>query len=254
MLTQTLTRVEQTPKEISKEDIELIKKTVAAGATEPEFRLFMYIAQRYNLDPLVKQIWLIKYGTAAAAIFTSRDGFLSIAHRSGHFDGMETLAVRNDKEQVVGAVCRVWRNDMTHPFSVEVSRSEYDTNKGNWSKMPETMIKKVAESQCLRRAFDISGLYDPSEYDPSDNAQAQAPAMVTPNAIPAPIQAPAQPQSPKEVEKISQNGIDRILSLAGTKGMDEIDLAKLSVELYGRPVVDLDMNEGRHFYQVLQGK
>jgi hypothetical protein len=62
---------------------------------------------------------------------------------------------------------------MTHPFTVEVSRSEYDTGKGNWQKMPETMIKKVAESQCLRRAFDISGLYDQSEYDPADNFQGQ---------------------------------------------------------------------------------
>lgn len=247
-MTQTLTRVEQTPKEISQEDIELIKKTVAAGATEPEFRLFMYIAQRYNLDPLVKQIWLIKYGNNPAAIFTSRDGFLSIAHRSGQFDGMETQAVRNDKDLVIGAVCRVWRRDMSHPFTVEVSRNEYDTGKGNWTKMPETMIKKVAESQCLRRAFDIAGLYDPSEYDPSENVQHVQPHTPAPVTQSKPIEAQTEP------EKITEKAIKNIVALAGSKGMDEFDLAKFTVELYGRPLEGLDLNEGRHFYQVLQGK
>ena len=55
---------------------------------------------------------------------------------------------------------------MTHPFVVEVSLSEYNTHKSNWQRMPETMIKKVAESQCLRKAFDVSGLYAPEEYEP----------------------------------------------------------------------------------------
>jgi DNA repair and recombination protein RAD52 len=93
-------------------------------------------------------------------------------------------------------------------------------------------------------------------------AQRQAPAPAAqsrPVAAPPAAKAvtPATPNpAPKEkdVEKISQQGIDRIFSLAGTKGMDEFDLAKYSIELYGRPVKDLDMNEGRHFYQVLQGK
>jgi hypothetical protein len=44
-------------------------------------------------------------------------------------------------------------------------RSEFDKKKNNWASMPETMIKKVAESQALRFAFpDIfAGTYHESE-------------------------------------------------------------------------------------------
>jgi phage recombination protein Bet len=148
-------------------DMALIRATVAQRATDSEFKLFLYTAHKYGLDPLVKQIWCVKYqDSAPAAIFTGRDGFLEIAHRSGQFDGMETKAVRGgDKGQLIAATCQVWRRDMTHPFVVEVSLAEYNSGKGNWSKMPETMLKKVAESQCLRRAFNISGLYEPGEMD-----------------------------------------------------------------------------------------
>ena len=150
----------------TEEDKKLIKETVAKGTTESEFKLFLYTASKYGLDPLVKQIWCVKYGNQPAAIFTGRDGFLRIAHRSGQFDGMETVSLKDEKGNLIGARCTVWRKDMTHPFVVEVSLSEYNTHKGNWLKMPETMIKKVAESQCLRKAFDVSGIYAPEEYEP----------------------------------------------------------------------------------------
>lgn len=147
------------------EDKKLIKETVAKGTTDSEFKLFLYTAMKYALDPLVKQVWCVKYDEKApAAIFTGRDGFLSIAHRSGQFDGMETEAIR-EGGKLIGARCKVWRKDMSHPFVVEVPLGEYNTGKSNWAKMPETMIKKVAESQALRRAFDISGIYAPEEID-----------------------------------------------------------------------------------------
>jgi phage recombination protein Bet len=150
----------------TEEDKKLIRDTVAKGTSDSEFKLFLYTAAKYGLDPLVKQIWCVKYGNQPAAIFTGRDGFLSIAHRSGKFNGMETVALKDDKGNLVGARCTVWRKDMEHPFVVEVSLNEYNTHKGNWAKMPETMIKKVAESQCLRKAFDVSGIYAPEEYEP----------------------------------------------------------------------------------------
>jgi phage recombination protein Bet len=265
-MNQSLAKVEK-EQQISAEDIDLIKRTVAAGANESEFRLFLYIAQRYNLDPLVKQIWLIKYGSAPAAIFTSRDGFLSIGHRSGQFDGMETQAVKDDNGKITGAICRVWRRDMSHPFTVEVSRAEYDTGKGNWQKMPETMIKKVAESQCLRRAFDISGLYDPSEYDPAESAQAAQEASNAPRPdstaqpAPAPVAAPARPVTPMVApnqapaasgELATDQQIQAIARMAGRKGVDDIQLNDRLTQLYGTELKELKRGDAAHFIKVFQ--
>ncbi len=147
----------------SEEDRQLIHQTVAKGTTASELKLFLYTAGKYDLDPLVKQIWCVKYGSQPAAIFTGRDGFLSIAHKSGVFNGMKSEAIFDDDNKLTGGKCIVHRKDMEFPFEEEVLLSEYNTGRSNWAKMPATMIKKVAESQCLRKAFDISGLYSPEE-------------------------------------------------------------------------------------------
>lgn len=149
----------------SNDEMQLIHNTVAKGCTENEFALLIYQAKILKLDPLRKQIWAVKYGDQPALIFIGRDGFLQIAHRSGKFDGMES-GVSGEPGALVGWA-KVYRKDMEHPFSVEVQEKEYSTGKGNWVKMPRTMIQKVAESQALRKAFSISGVYSPEEIDQS---------------------------------------------------------------------------------------
>ncbi len=168
------------------DQIELIKNTVAKGCTNDEFKLFIYTAKKYGFDPLIKQVWCVKYGNEPAAIFTGRDGFLHKAHESNQFDGMKTT-VRSEpvpftkkikkkgyggkpdewidfkKERQLVATTYVYRKDMSHPIEVEVWEEEYSSGQSNWSKMPRTMITKVSESQALRRAFDISGIYSEEE-------------------------------------------------------------------------------------------
>ncbi len=165
----------------SREQIELIKRTVAKGASDDELKLFLHLASRYDLDPFTRQIWFIKYGDDAH-IFTGRDGFLHIAHRSGAFNGMNTtlreepigfeIRYYNRKEKKVEtlkrpsqfvATCTVYRKDMEQPFVCEVWESEYSTGQGLWPTKRRVMIQKVAEASTLRRAFDISGLYLPEE-------------------------------------------------------------------------------------------
>jgi hypothetical protein len=140
----------------------------------------MQLAKTYQLDPFAKQIWAVKYGNNPAAIFCGRDGFLAIAHRSGKFDGMES-GTRKDGDDLVGW-CRVYRKDMSRPFEVEVSLSEYSTGKNLWQTKPKTMIVKVAESHALRRAFGISGLYAPEEIDTGDRPEPRYVSEVPPAA------------------------------------------------------------------------
>jgi phage recombination protein Bet len=149
------------PLTFNNDQVSLIKATVARGCTDTEFELLMYLAHQYQLDPIRRQIWAVKYGNAPASIFTGRDGFLEIAHRSGVFDGMES-GVKKEGEDLIGW-CKVYRKDMSHAFYVEVFEKEYSTGKSLWQSKPRIMIQKVAESSCLRRAFSVSGLYCPEE-------------------------------------------------------------------------------------------
>jgi len=145
----------------------LIKAKVAPNATNTEFDLLMYLSGKYNLDPILHQIWLVKFGDSPAQIYAGRDGYLEIAHRSRQFDGMKSWCEytedKSGKKVPLKAICHVWRKDCSHPFESEVLFTEYSTGKNLWLTKPSVMLIKVAESVCLRKAFRVSGLYDPDE-------------------------------------------------------------------------------------------
>lgn len=157
------------PINYSADEMSLLRNVIAKGCTEPEFKLLMYMANTYGLDPLLKQIWAVKRSdNAPALIFAGRDGMLAIAHRSGHFDGMQSGVIyegTGKDKKPVSAWCEIWRNDMSHSFKTEVPFSEYNTGFSVWKTNPSAMILKVAEAVCLRKAFSVSGLYAPEEID-----------------------------------------------------------------------------------------
>ena len=171
----------------SKEKLDLIKKHFfPPHATELDMAYCLSIANQYNLDPVLKQIFFVPRSANIQGKWVEkieplvgRDGFLAIAHKTGKFAGIKSYSeIRNVPKLVNGvwqnkpdlvAIAEVFRTDSTKSFVVEVAYSEYVQTKHNgdptnfWANKPETMLKKVAESQSLRKAFNLSGLYSPEE-------------------------------------------------------------------------------------------
>lgn len=171
--------------EYTQEERDLIRRTVAKDATEAEFQLFMYRARHLGLDPLkTGQIHFVKYGNNPGTIIVGIDGMRARAARTGKHSGTQRGVIRDDKGKLVGAWAEVYRTDWTMPAREEVPFSEYASQKPNWQKMPETMIKKVAEAAALRMAFpdEVGGLYAEEEMD-----QAERPAK--PAKEPKPLEA-----------------------------------------------------------------
>lgn len=193
--------------------IQLVKDKVAKTLTETEFELFLYLAKTYHLDPLLREIWAVKYAGEPAQIYAGRDGFLKVAHLSGQFDGMSTVLLLESGGSVIeadisfkgatllGAKCTVWRKDMGNPVSASVALHEYNTGRANWKTMPDTMIRKVAEAHALRRAFSIHGLYMPEEMDknvPQPGKPSTTDAKPVEPSAPLPEPQPVQSQKPKK--------------------------------------------------------
>lgn len=178
--------------EFSQDQKKLIMKQFFPPQTTPdEMKYCMGVAGALGLNPITKEIFFVKrraqideQWVTKIEPLAGRDAFLKIAHRSGVFAGIETTAevrkmpkLENDewveKSELV-ATCRVYRKDVERPFVVEVEYSEYLqlTKEGKptkfWAEKPSTMLKKVAESQALRKAFNISGIY--VEEEVSDSA------------------------------------------------------------------------------------
>lgn len=195
--------VPATPQRLSREQIELIKATVAVGATDDELRLFLYTAERRGLDPLAQQIHFIKrrrqvngQWESVGSIQVGIDGFRAIAERTGKLAGIKRGGVYEDGK-LVAAWAKVWRHDWQEPAEETVRYEEYIQTKdgkaiGLWATKPETMLKKCAEAAALRMAFpqNLSGLYTPDEMGQADTEQTprlQAPARAQPpasNALP----------------------------------------------------------------------
>lgn len=150
------------------EQMRLITDVVAKGATPDELKLFLYRCQHMGLDPLKPgQIHFVKYSTGPGTIVVGIEGFRSIAHRSGKLSGISRGVVRGEKGEVIAAWAEIHRSDWQHPAREEVPAAEYNTGRGPWQKMPETMLKKVAEAAALRMAFpnELGGVYESSEMD-----------------------------------------------------------------------------------------
>ncbi|MGI9117224.1 MAG: hypothetical protein ACR2JV_06280 [Gaiellales bacterium] len=122
-------------------------KAVGLDKAAPESReLAVSIANRYELDLLLKHLVLVE-----GRPYVTRDGLLHVAHRSGQLDGIEVSEPVLDGEYW-RATCSVYRRDMSRPFTYH---GRYPAKGGNAKYAPE-MAVKVAEVQALRRAFDVS--------------------------------------------------------------------------------------------------
>lgn len=142
----------------SESQLSIMRETVAKGCSQAQFNLMLELAKKYRLDPFARQIMATPLG-----IIIGRDGFLTVAHNSGNFDGMDTERIDKDGE-LYAVVCTVWHKLMSHPIKFTAYLSEFNNPRSEaWRKMPYTMLLKCAESNALRRAFAITGLYDAAE-------------------------------------------------------------------------------------------
>jgi len=156
-----------------------IIQTVAKTLTVPQTKIFFYQCQALGLNPLLNEICAITYklkdGTRQMSIQVMRDGFLTIAHRSGKFAGIESgvkvepgIMTKDgvQKETELVGWAKVYHKDFKHPVYQEADFSEYNNDRNPlWKTKPKTMIKKVAESMALRKAFNVSGVYAPEEME-----------------------------------------------------------------------------------------
>lgn len=150
------------------EQMKLITDVVAKGATKDELSLFLYRCKNMGLDPLKPgQIYFIKYGNSPGTIVVGIEGFRAKAGSTGKLSGIKRGVIRNEHGECLGAWAEVYRSDWQHPAREEVSLHEFSTGKAMWAKMPEQMIKKVAEASALRMAFpdDLGGVYTQEEMD-----------------------------------------------------------------------------------------
>jgi len=149
------------------EQIEVLRQTVCKDLNDSELLLFLARCHRKGLDPF-DQVSVWKGSDGKMAMQVRIDGLRALSRRSGQFGGrtIELIYKPDDPKAIIGARCTVWRKDVERPFVEEALLSEYHKG-GTWDRLPETMIRKVAESKALRAAFpeELAGWYEPAELE-----------------------------------------------------------------------------------------
>lgn len=166
--TQNQNQLLSTEFNFTESQLDLIKKTVAKGATNDELKLFLYRAKQLDLDPFKPgRIYCVKYRDNPATIIVGIDGFREKAAKTGLHVGTKRGVLKDEKGKLIGGWCEVYRKDWKEPVREEISLAEYNLGRANWLTMPETMVKKVAEAAALRIAFptELGGVYIQEEED-----------------------------------------------------------------------------------------
>ncbi len=181
----------------SPEQINVLKNSIAKGASNEELELFLYTSKRTGLDPFSRQIYLIKRWDSSlkkevATTQTSIDGFRAIASRDSEYAGQTTtlyagkdgewVELWTDDQPPFAAKVGIYRKNFGEPtFAIAKWNSYVQKNKDGstgkmWQKFPDTMLGKCAEAQALRKAFplNLSGLYTHDEMAQANNEVIEA--------------------------------------------------------------------------------
>lgn len=212
----------------TREQIDLIKRTIAKDHTDDELALFLNFCKAKRLDPFAREIYSIKRKDKAT-IQMGIDGLRARGEDTGKYAGQETfwcgptgewVDVWISKDPPMAAKVAVYRKDTNRPFTGIAKWSEYKPAEDfMWQKMPANQLAKCAEALALRKAFPrtLGGIYvaeemaggDHQDLPPMPQRISEKEAVVKVQAVED--QSQDEPQ-PKEHPDVDLSKAKRIVS------------------------------------------
>ena len=141
---------------ISEETIEKFLSASQSKLLPEEKTMFSHIARALNLNPFLRQIYVIAYNTQQGrklSIVVSYMEYIKRALRTGLVDGWHAEPVYDENGKLDGSKITIFRKDWSTQFDWTVRFSEFDKKNSIWQQQPSFQITKVAISQGFRLCF-----------------------------------------------------------------------------------------------------
>lgn len=177
-------------------------------ATNEEVQAFLIVANRYDLNPMTREIFAFESNGAIIPI-VSIDGWATLVNRNEHFDGCDFETAHGADGNLLSITCRIYDKRRTRPIAVTEYLAECQRPSQPWRTMPHRMLRHKAFMQAARLAFGLSGIYDEEEglQIAKNEMQAESPRITTAGTAGLrdrllPTQAREEPAQEKQDEAV----------------------------------------------------
>ena len=174
-------------------DMKTVRNYICPNATEKEIYMFLQVCKVQQLNPFLREVYLVKYSDREPAnTLIGIETFRKRAYRNPKYKGHTTTTEGEGSNMT--ATTEVYLDGYTVPISCTVEYDEYVGRRKDgqvtrfWASKPKTMLKKVSEAQALRTAFpeEFGGLYSMEEINsiPPQNLPTEPVKAVLPKSEP----------------------------------------------------------------------
>src|SRR4029077_17597017 len=185
----------------------------AVEVSNEQMAMLLHIAEKYDLDPFVKQLYAFPSEGGINPIVPI-DGWLAIINRHPQLESMEIdPAPPGTASDDYWCACTITRKDRKKPVRVEEWLKECYRDTDPWNSHPKRMLRHKAIIQCARVAFSYSGIFDPDEEERIyANAIDVTPAKEPPKGKP-PTREPREIKQEQPPQSSASGQAERSISL-----------------------------------------
>jgi len=142
---------------------ETLKQTVFAKATNEELLALTVVANEYDLNPFLKEIYAFPAKGGGIVPIVSVDGWNKMLIRQPNFDGIEFSFEHDGEGKPTTCTATIHIKGRSKPCVVTEYFDECFRPTDPWKNMPHRMFRNRTLCQASRMAFGFSGIYHEEE-------------------------------------------------------------------------------------------
>jgi len=143
--------------------LDTLKSTVFKNASNEELMALVVVANTYDLNPFLKEIYAFPAKGGGIVPIVSVDGWNKMLVRHPEFDGIEFEFTDDEAGNLHSCTATIFLKTRSHPVKITEFLAECKRNTDPWNNMPRRMLRNRTLCQAARVAFGFSGVMNEDE-------------------------------------------------------------------------------------------
>lgn len=143
--------------------LDTLKATVFSKANNEELLALVVVANEFELNPFLKEMYAFPAKGGGIVPIVSVDGWNKLLLRQPDFDGIEFDFVEDEGGKPVTCTATIYVKNRSRPVKITEYFSECVRNTDPWNNMPHRMLRNRTLCQAARVAFGFSAIVSEDE-------------------------------------------------------------------------------------------